>query len=105
MWDAPHFPVKCDAMLKFPFRTRRLDWNQATRTFKCDERMEKITSFMCVTKQRKAHGKQAEASPSTKKARLAIDQSTTCVAKAETDDEASEGDYVPTFIYEVPYTD
>jgi hypothetical protein len=58
--------------------------------------MAKITSFMRVTKQPKAHGKKVDTSPVIKK--QTVGQSRPVVAKKEP---AELSEDVPTFIYEV----
>ncbi|KAE9246755.1 hypothetical protein PF004_g4644 [Phytophthora fragariae] len=62
--------------------------------------MTKITTFMRVTKQPKAHGKKVDASPVVKKQLAAKD---IAVVKEQEDAELSEdetGAHIPTFIYE-----
>lgn len=65
--------------------------------------MAKITSFMRVTKQPKAHGKKVDASPLVKKEHALKN---VVVVKKEKEEELSEdetGVHIPTFIYEVAH--
>ncbi|KAK1939950.1 hypothetical protein P3T76_008273 [Phytophthora citrophthora] len=60
--------------------------------------MAKITSFMRVTKQPKAHGKKVDGSPSTKKLHVVKKEEQTSPTADEWDEES--GVHIPTFIYE-----
>ncbi|KAG7388123.1 hypothetical protein PHYPSEUDO_013083 [Phytophthora pseudosyringae] len=61
--------------------------------------MTKITSFMRVTKQHKAHGKKVDASPIVKKQHVVKKEEPAPPPDAEVSDEES-GAHIPTFIYE-----
>ncbi|KAF1790909.1 hypothetical protein GQ600_27118 [Phytophthora cactorum] len=61
--------------------------------------MAKITSFMRVTKQPKAHGKKVDSSPVVKKEHVTKkDEATPPTASDE-----ESGTHIPTFIYEKYY--